>query len=406
MENQKINYNISKNFLGLNQMLWRKSALQRIRSLFFVIDSAILLTLKKPKKKTGKKKVLIVYNMALGDGIMFYGVSQYLREIWPTEQYELTIACQKAFKDLYIARGIYDKVLPLDFTGATINLKKRRDLFRLLRSEYYDILLDPVGSEECTTNIFASRAACSDKKIGVVNRALPQQLSNKKRRSIYTDVIELEQENMHLIQYYAEIMKRLGANDCVASPASLPEIKPPVKLPEKFFIVFPVASMDVKKWDVKNYAYIAKKIQEETGLPLVICGTEHDRPSIEEMLSYIPDITYVDVIGKTNIIEFTSVIGKAEYVVTNDTSAYHIAVARGVKTFMVCGGYTYDRYAHYQYASLGYRDPYLITKHMDCYNCNNHCIYNDFKVFPCIERVTKEDAWDVISHVINEEQNV
>ena len=68
-------YNISGIFLKLNQLLWKKSFLQSIRVVFYFIDAVLLLFCPKKKKGTGnqnnRKKVLIVYNMALGDGIMF-----------------------------------------------------------------------------------------------------------------------------------------------------------------------------------------------------------------------------------------------------------------------------------------------------------------------------------------------
>ncbi|WP_027432232.1 glycosyltransferase family 9 protein [Lachnospira multipara] len=396
--NKENTYNISKKFLKLNQLLWRKSFAQNVRSVFYIIDSLILMGCKKAKyEDNGKKKVLIVYNMALGDGIMFYEVNKSFREVWPKDKYEITIICQKAFKQLYEVSGVFDKVIPMDFSGSVVNLSKRRALFKELRKVCYDIVYDPVGSEDATTNVYVTRAANGKEKIGVLDINLKHQLSNRRRKRIYNRVIEINKPGIHLIDYYGTAIRELGAKNCVSEPAHLPVLEAGVELPEKYYIVFPVASMDVKKWDVKNYAYIAEQIQKKTGLPMVVCGTNHDRPSIEEMLSYTSNLNYIDVIGKTDIMQFTSVIGGAEIVVTNDTSAYHIAVARDVNTFMICGGYTYDRYANYDYTELGRRKPTLITHKMDCYNCNNHCKYADFKVFPCLGSITKEEAWEEIS---------
>ncbi|MCH4020925.1 MAG: glycosyltransferase family 9 protein [Erysipelotrichaceae bacterium] len=400
----KKEYSISKNFLSFNQLLWKNPLLKDIRLLFFAIDDFLLIGSKTPSKEISpRKKVLVVYNMALGDGIMFYGVSHGLREVWPADKFELTIVCQKAFKQLYEVSGILDKVIPLDFSGAAVNLKKRKALFEKLRSVHYDVLFDPVGAEEPTTNVFVSRAAVADTKIGVINDALPTKLSKKKLAKIYNRILHTSKENIHLIRNYAEAIQKLGAANCIAKPADLPHVKLDFDLPERFFIMFPVASMDVKKWNVQHYAEIALKIQRKTGLPMVLCGTEHDRPSLEEMMKYAGDIKYIDVVGKTDIMEFTEVIGRASLVVTNDTSAYHIAVARNVTTFMICGGYTFDRYAHYQYADQGRKDPYLITHKMPCYNCNNNCIYKNFTVFPCIDLITVDDAWNVISDVLDKE---
>ncbi len=398
------NYNISKVFLKLNQMLWKNAKLQNIRSAFFVIDDALLLNMKKPAENetTGRKKVLVVYNMALGDGIMISGVIKDLRRIYPEDEFELSIACQKAFKQLYEDSGIFDYVIPMDFSGSVANLKKRRELFQELRRKTYDIVLDPVGCEDCTTNVFITRAAIAKEKIGVLDTTIPHQMTDKQRKKIYTKIVRVNIPKIHLIRYYAAFLSGVGNIKVKARPATLPDydlsnLDP--ALPEKFFIVFPIASMSVKKWSEQNFAEIAERIQKKTGWKMVVCGTEHDRPSIEKMLSYIPNIDYIDVIGQTSILSFTSLIGKASLVVTNDTSAYHIAVARKVPTVMAAGGYTYHRYAYYDYREEGFPQPKLACHKMDCFDCNNHCIYSDYEVFPCLEKVTVDDVWEKIQEL-------
>lgn len=401
-------YSISNLFLKFNQLLWKKSFLQHIRVLFYWIDGVLLLFCRRKKgdgsRKKSRRKVLIVYNMALGDGIMFCGVSRSLREIWPKEQYEITITCQSAFSSLYESTGIYDKVLPLDFSGAVVNLKKRKELFRKLREETYDIVADPVGCEECTTNVFVTRAARGKEKIGVLDVSVNHQAPDWLRRKIYHRVVELNQKHMHLIRYYGAFFRELGAVSCVARPAELPAVELPFETPEKFFIIFPVASMAVKKWPPERYAYIAEKIYRKTRIPLVLCGTEHDRAGIEEFRSLLPsDVEIMDYIGKTDIMQFVELIGRASLVVSNDTSAYHIAVAKQVPVAMICGGYTYHRYAKYDYEKEGCRNPLLVRRNMKCQDCNNYCRYHGFELFPCIDKIGKKEAWREIKALIERE---
>lgn len=138
-------------------------------------------------------------------------------------------------------------------------------------------------------------------------------------------------------------------------------------------------------------------------MPLVVCGTEHDREGIEDLISRLSGIEIINYIGKTDIMQFTELIGRASLVVSNDTSAYHIAAARQVPVAMICGGYVYHKYAKYNYTKEGCRDPILICSKMKCFDCNNHCIYNGFKCFPCIEKISQEDAWRIIEHMIERE---
>ena len=143
-------------------------------------------------------------------------------------------------------------------------------------------------------------------------------------------------------------------------------------------------------------------VYENVAFPLKL--KKVDKKTIDELLALIPEIQYIDVIGKTNIMQFIEVISRASLVVTNDTSAYHIAVATQRPTVMICGGYTYTRYAHYNYATSGYKDPVLANYKMDCYNCNNRCKHYGFNVFPCIEQITKEETWKKVKDLIVEEK--
>lgn len=406
----KNSYSLSNVFLKLNQLLWKKSFLQRFRSVFYYVDAVLLLGTKAHRGKKyakisrdGKKEVLIVYNMALGDGVMFMGVAEHFRDIYPAEKYRLTIACQSAFKDLYIESGIFDEVIPFDFAGSVVNLKKRRALFKKLRQKTYDIVIDPIGCERCTTNIFVTRAAIGKEKIGVLDMCLPSKQCPKHiRNSIYDKVIEIDRGKLHLIEFYAAFLNELGVKDCVAHPAELKHAELDFSLPEKFFIVFPAASMAVKRWPYKAFGELATRIYDKTGMKLVVCGTKHDEPSVMEFLAYAKEVPVINVIGQTSIMQFMEVIGRASLIITNDTSAYHIGVAKQVDTVMICGGYTYDRYAHYQYERLGYKDPVLVNEFMDCYNCDNNCIYNNKDVFPCIKNIKVEKAWNVVEKVIDD----
>lgn len=397
-------YSISSFFLKINQIIWKNAFLQKARVVFYFSDRILLAGLKKAEqgKEDKRKKVLLVYNMALGDGVMFLGVAEHFRRLYPLDEYELTIACQRAFGDLYAQSGVFDKVLPCDFAGSVINMKNRRALFAAIRRQKYDIVVDPVGCDNCTMNIFVTRAAIGKKKIGVVDKTLPHiQCPKWVRKRIYTDIIEIHKPKLHLIEFYAEFIRKLGDETCVARPAEFESVELGFEIPEKFFIIFPAASMQVKRWPLDRFAYVAKKIQQKTGMSLVVCGTSHDWPVLEEFLKIIPKVQTVNLVGKTDIRKFIELIGRADLVVTNDTSAYHIAVAQKRKTALICGGYTYTRYANYHYSQQGYPDPVLITNPMKCFDCNNYCKYSNREIFPCIEGISKEKAWSEIEKMID-----
>ena len=391
-------YQMSNLFLRLNQLLWRVSFLQNIRLIYYWIDKILLASIPKPQKDIHeKKKVLVVYNLALGDCVMISGVVSDLRQAFPADEYDLAIACQPAFGGIF--ENDFDEVIPLNYSEATTSIKARKKVFKRLAEQYYDIVLDPVGCDLATMNVYAVNATTADMKIGLIDEGVERkQLPEKYRAKIYDRVIKVPKKNRHLIEKYSYMFQEIGCVGCQARPATLKPIDLPdtISLPKNYFIVFPAASISIKRWPVERFAEIVKRIYQETHFCLVVCGTDHDREVIRAMIALSDGVPVVDIIEKTTIPQLAEVIRRARFVVTNDTSVYHIAIAGSTTVFLACGGYTFDKYANYKYADKGYKDPILVHNHMDCFNCDNYCRYIGCELFPCIDNITVDDMWKAI----------
>ena len=99
---------------------------------------------------------------------------------------------------------------------------------------------------------------------------------------------------------------------------------------------------------------------------------------------------------------FRSVIGKAELVVTNDTGAYHIAVAQRRKVCVVTGGYVYDMFIDYGCRRYGCPEPAVVCPKWACANCGNHCVYRVKGIYPCVEHNTVEDVWSGVLRLLED----
>ena len=81
------------------------------------------------------------------------------------------------------------------------------------------------------------------------------------------------------------------------------------KIDEDYFIVYPSASTEYKRWPVERFAEITKRIYERTKIPLVVCGTNVDRQTNDELINLIKDdVKYIDMTGKTSILEYIDLI--------------------------------------------------------------------------------------------------
>lgn len=389
-----------KMFYVILQLLMKNPILQNIRVLFYFYDKLILSLIKKPKKVIGKcKQVLVVFPFALGDCVLFLGAIDGLRKVYPKDRYEVHITCQKGYEDLFVEH--FDSVIPLEYTKASVNPIYRIGMYRLLRNRRYDVVLDPIGCRVCSPNVFASNAVCADEKIGVYDYSdeIGSQCPKWIRERIYTKILSVSETGLHKIRYYGKVWESLDNVECKVGPAELPTATQDIDLPDKYFVVFPGASLPVKQWPVERFGQLAQRIYKRTGYELILCGTAQDKQVVSSFLDEIEGVPYINYTAKTDVRQFIEIIRNARLLVTNDTSAYHIGVATGQKVCVITGGYVYDAFIGYDYE--GCEKPGIVCKKRECYNCNNMCKYTIKEVYPCVEENTVEDAWKVVESLLS-----
>lgn len=402
MKNKNYMSNCFQRIAGIFQ---KNNILRNSKVLFCYIDNILLFFIKKPKQtKKERQKILIIYNLAFGDNVIFRCSADNYRKIYPKDKYELNFVCQKGIDKLYVEDDIFDNIIPIDFNKSTINLKTRFKNFKLLRKEYYDIVIDPVGIFEWTTNIFYTRVIKATKKIGVVDENLKQYCNMNKINKIYDELIKVDKPNISLIEYYNVITNKLANKEIfITKIKKLNIVKPKIKLPKKYFVIFPSASMKLKRWPIDRYAELAKRIYNKTNYELLLVGTSSDSEALNEFKSIV-DIPYIDMIGKTSLNDYIYIIKNAKLLVTNDTSAYHIGVIEETPTAIITGVYTYERYVLYEFKNNDkYRKPCIVVKLRKCKNCSNRCKYLEkgMETWPCLNDITIDYAWNKISKYID-----
>lgn len=396
-------------FSKLTNLTQKYSLFRKMKALMYYSDAVLSLFIKKPKyKHSKKKKVLIIYNLAFGDGVIFRCSLIYLRKIYPKNKYDITLICQKGIDKLYDKDDIFDKIIAIDCNKATVNLKERIKNFKIIRENYYDIIIDPVGIFEYTTNVLYTRFAVGNKKIGYIDNNSKVYISRRKIKKIYNRIIELDKKDVSLLEYYNIFFNKLAGKENKI-PLGFQKLKTtPTKLelPKDYFIIFPSASIGLKRWPINRFAELAKKVYQKTNMTLVLVGTQTDLEAINELVEQLDtSIPYLNLVLKTSLNDYIDIIKKAKLVITNDTSAYHIAVIEEVNCALIAGAYTYDRYALYDFPNKEkYKRPCVIVKDKSCKNCNNRCPYlnKDDKTWPCLNEITVNYAFKKIEKLLDE----
>ena len=388
-------------FIKVYSLIQKNSMLRKLKSVMYYFDRLLKIFIKKPKYyNEKKKKVLIIYNLAFGDGIVFLNAISKLRDIYPKTNYKITIAVQNGLEKIYDSTKIFDRIIGLNFNKSTVNIIERIKTIKILNDTFYDIILDPVGANECLTNVLMARNASGRKKIGCVFDEYSKHCSRHILNKTYSKIISISEKTL-IEQYYSFFY-----DDYIVNYCTLPRKKTRINLPKNYFMVFPSASMELKKWPIQRYAEIVKRAYKKTNFPLILCGTRVDKDDCNKLVNLLNDeVPYIDLIEKTNLLEFIDIIANARFVITNDTSTYHISVINQTPVTIVAGAYTYDRYVSYDFSSnKKYKKPYIAVKKKSCMNCYNRClnIKKNDKIWPCLDEISVDDAWTIVEKMINE----
>jgi len=89
-----------------------------------------------------------------------------------------------------------------------------------------------------------------------------------------------------------------------------------------------------KRWPEEKYAELARKLLAD-GLPVVLLGSENDRPVTGEIARLAPGA--IDLGGATRLVDAVDLLAAARVAVSNDSGLMHIAAAVGTPVVAVYG---------------------------------------------------------------------
>jgi len=102
-------------------------------------------------------------------------------------------------------------------------------------------------------------------------------------------------------------------------------------------VLFPGAARGPsKRWPALYYAEIGRRLEQDSGLRVVLAGTEEDRPVCEEVRNAIRGGA-VNLAGRTDLIELAAILKVCMLVVANDSGGMHLAAAVGTPVVGIFG---------------------------------------------------------------------
>jgi ADP-heptose:LPS heptosyltransferase len=361
------------------------------RLIFLYLFDTISAWSSKPK---GSRDLLLVRVDAIGDFVLWLDAAKEYRRLYPGKK--ITLCTGIAQSELAGCLPYWDEVWSVDVSLLVRSPVYRLSILKKIRCAGFDIAIQPTYSRVFLLGDFLIRASGSKQRIGSVGDVTNQR-SFVKRVSDrwYTKLIPGDSSNLMELERNAEFVRKLSEQDFFTSLPIFPDIKTlpeRLKVRQPYVVVFPGASWSGRQWPVANFVEVVKQIHRQFGVLCVVCGGSIDRALCQEIVDMNPEAS-VNLGGETSLFELSGLLRGAELLVSNETSALHLAAAVSTPAVGIVGGGHFGRFLPYPNTISGIK-PIVVNHKMPCYQCNWICSqpHSPGTAVPCISGITVENV--------------
>ena len=269
-------------------------------------------------------KILFINFGGLGDEILFLPTIISVKKQFPDA--EITLALEPRSKGVMSLTNIIDKTLFADIKGKNKYKELLKLLFKIWTNRF-DMVISS-GSNKFISMFLA--ATFIPKRYGYN--------SGKLSEILLTKAVRLN-KNQYAAKMYHDLVRDITDID-----TELPQIDVSIKTTEaNTVLIHPgVSLLSVKKGMIKTispekWAEVVNKLAD-CGKKVILAGGPDDKETIETIQRLVPADKYVNMFGKTkNLKELAELISSTEKFLCSDSAPLHVAVALGVKTYVIFG---------------------------------------------------------------------
>jgi len=271
------------------------------------------------------KNILIVRTDRIGDVVLTTPSIRALHDAFPEARISLLVA--PLTRDLVDGLEGVDEVLVDDRKGEHRGLNGYRTLIRQLKNREYDLAV--VYHTKKRTNLLCALAGIP-RRIGYKNDKLGILLTDR--------LIDQRYEGeKHEAQYCLSVLAPLGVlTDDLTTKIALQSqaeqwaeqrIKS-LNISGKPLLValHPGASCPTKRWPIDRFTRLARLMQENFPVTLVLIGGKDETWSAEDFVQQCPR-EVIDLKGQTSVAQMASLLKRCSLLVSNDSGPVHVAAA-------------------------------------------------------------------------------
>ena len=374
--------------------------------LCFIMDTAVYIL---PVTRRPAESVLVIRMDAIGDFFLWLDSLSAYRQIYPRGKFRVLLAANAVWAELAGSTGVFDEIIPIDRRKFKNNPVYRLKMLASLRRRGFQVVINPAYSREFLFQDEIVRVSGAPSRIGFdgdtsnCNKLL-KHIGDK----FYNRLIRSGDPREMELSRNADFVRGLGLERFTSSVQKFHAAA--AKGPgNSYWVMFPGAGLAGRRWGAARFSQLAELACKRTGLMAVICGDKGDSQIAQEIIAGGKG-AYLDLTGKTSLAELAGIIAGAQFVVTNETSAVHIAASVGVPSVCISGGGHFGRFLPYVVENNHSASclPSVVFKEMPCFGCNWRCIHNtvEGEPFPCVAGVAVEAVWDRLLEILDSRVSV
>ena len=254
-------------------------------------------------------KILFITSSRIGDAILSTGILHLMIKNNPNSR--ITVACGKAASSIFEETPNVDKIIIMNKKKYSLHWF---DLWLKIIPNLWDIVID-LRYSLISYMIFTKSKRIFRKKIAnthqLVSLSLLFNLSSPISPHIYID-----KKNKLIADQFMPSNKKIIA-------------------------IGPTANWGGKQWPSENFIKLISNISGNNGIIknsiVALFGLPEETHMIKPLLDYLSDTEYINLIGKTSILDAYACMEKCVGFVGNDSGLMHLAAASKIPTLGLFG---------------------------------------------------------------------
>jgi ADP-heptose:LPS heptosyltransferase len=311
----------------------------------------MLRRIRKEKREIKKGTLLLIRLDAIGDYVLFRNFLYELKNDDKYKNYKMTICGNIVWKEL---AETLDKEIAEDFIWIN-RMKFLNDpdyKYEILKDVYlrgFETAIDTIHSREILFGDSVIAASGARERIGTI----VTEKYHKLKKGIFSDrfytrLIPAEHKVMFEFERTKLFFSRLlGHPVNVKRPEiDLSIIKSSPSINGKYIILFPGASRQNRMWSASNFKEVAQYLISSTEYIAAAAGSDNERELGERVRPDNSEGRFFNLCGGT-LSEMAALIGRADLLISNNTSAIHFAAAADTPFICIDNGFYYGRFIPY-----------------------------------------------------------